>query len=95
MTARLNFGRTSVTAHGTGWDVEGFAIMADVSGGRRTDTGSRVIAASPQAIYRAFLDPECQSTRIERSFPTFRGQNHSSYDQKMGFFAYSATNLSP
>jgi uncharacterized protein YndB with AHSA1/START domain len=26
--------------------------------GRRTDTATRVIAASPQAIYRAFLDPD-------------------------------------
>lgn len=32
--------------------------MADVSVGRRTDSATRVIAASPQAIYQAFLDPE-------------------------------------
>lgn len=30
----------------------------DVSGGRRTDTASRMVAAAPGAIYRAFLDPE-------------------------------------
>lgn len=32
--------------------------MPDLSGERRTDTATRVIAALPQAIYRAFLDPE-------------------------------------
>jgi uncharacterized protein YndB with AHSA1/START domain len=32
--------------------------MADVSGGRRTDSATRVIAASRRTIYRAFLDPE-------------------------------------
>jgi uncharacterized protein YndB with AHSA1/START domain len=31
--------------------------MANVSG-KRTDTASRVIAASPHTIYRAFLDPQ-------------------------------------
>jgi uncharacterized protein YndB with AHSA1/START domain len=33
-------------------------MIADASGGRRTDSATRVIAASPQAIYQAFLDPE-------------------------------------
>ena len=32
--------------------------MTDVSGKKRTDAASRVIDASPQTIYRAFLDPE-------------------------------------
>lgn len=32
--------------------------MEGKSGGRRTDTATRTIAASPQAIYQAFLDPE-------------------------------------
>lgn len=32
--------------------------MASASGGRRTDSATRMIAASPQTIYRAFLDPE-------------------------------------
>lgn len=32
--------------------------MADVSVGRRTDSATRVVAASPHAIYQAFLDPE-------------------------------------
>ncbi|WP_439578439.1 SRPBCC family protein [Elioraea sp.] len=31
--------------------------MTDGAGGRRIDQASRVIAASPQAIYRAFVDP--------------------------------------
>lgn len=31
--------------------------MADLSGKKRTDTASRIIKASPQTIYRAFLDP--------------------------------------
>ncbi|MGH7458653.1 MAG: SRPBCC family protein [Longimicrobiaceae bacterium] len=32
--------------------------MKDELGRRRTDSASRVIAASPQTIYRAFVDPE-------------------------------------
>ena len=32
--------------------------MTDAIGGRRTDSATRVIAAPPEAIYRAFLDPE-------------------------------------
>lgn len=32
--------------------------MAQISRRRRTDSASRVIAASPQTIYRAFLDPD-------------------------------------
>jgi uncharacterized protein YndB with AHSA1/START domain len=32
--------------------------MIDALGGRRTDSATRVIAAPPEAIYRAFLDPE-------------------------------------
>ena len=32
--------------------------MIDTLGGRRTDSATRVIAAPPEAIYRAFLDPE-------------------------------------
>lgn len=32
--------------------------MTDASRKRRTDTASRVIAASPEAVYRAFLEPE-------------------------------------
>jgi len=32
--------------------------MADTLGGRRTDSATRVIAAPPEVIYRAFLDPE-------------------------------------
>lgn len=32
--------------------------MTDVSRGRRIDSAARVVAASPQTIYRAFLDPE-------------------------------------
>ena len=36
--------------------------MADGAGGRRIDQASRVIAASPQAIYRAFIDPEAWTT---------------------------------
>lgn len=31
--------------------------MPTGSGKKRTDTASRVIAASPQALYRAFVDP--------------------------------------
>jgi len=30
----------------------------DTLGGRRTDSATRVIAAPPEAIYRAFMDPE-------------------------------------
>jgi uncharacterized protein YndB with AHSA1/START domain len=33
-------------------------VMTDVPGRKRTDTESRVVDASPQMIYRAFLDPE-------------------------------------
>ncbi|WP_048647188.1 SRPBCC family protein [Nitratireductor soli] len=36
--------------------------MANVSKRPRTDTASRTIAASPQTIYRAFLDPEAWVT---------------------------------
>jgi uncharacterized protein YndB with AHSA1/START domain len=36
--------------------------MTNVPGERRTDTATRVIAASPQAIYRAFLDPAAWET---------------------------------
>lgn len=36
--------------------------MADVPLGRRTDSATRVIAASPQAIYQAFLDPKAWVT---------------------------------
>ena len=32
--------------------------MTHASGGKRTDSASRVIMASPRTIYRAFLDPE-------------------------------------
>src|SRR5690625_5253048 len=32
--------------------------MADESGNRRTDSASRAIKASPQIIYRAFLNPD-------------------------------------
>lgn len=32
--------------------------MANAVGGKRTDSGSRLIKASAQTIYRAFLDPE-------------------------------------
>lgn len=32
--------------------------MANAVGGKRTDSGSRLIKASPQTVYRAFLDPE-------------------------------------
>lgn len=32
--------------------------MTTASGGRRTDTASRVIRASPRTIYRAFVDPD-------------------------------------
>jgi uncharacterized protein YndB with AHSA1/START domain len=32
--------------------------MASLPEAKRTDSATRVIAASPQAIYRAFLDPE-------------------------------------
>jgi hypothetical protein len=32
--------------------------MTIPSGKKRTDSASRVIKASPQAIYKAFLDPE-------------------------------------
>ncbi|WP_159585530.1 SRPBCC family protein [Chelativorans xinjiangense] len=32
--------------------------MANDTGGKRADSGSRVIKAPPQTIYRAFLDPE-------------------------------------
>src|SRR5258706_13441313 len=33
-------------------------VMTNTSGNKRTDTASGVIMASPQKIYRAFLDPE-------------------------------------
>jgi uncharacterized protein YndB with AHSA1/START domain len=36
--------------------------MTEPSAKRRTDSASRVIAASPQTIYRAFLDPEAWLT---------------------------------
>lgn len=32
--------------------------MTDTAGSRRTDTASRVVNASPETIYRAFVDPE-------------------------------------
>jgi uncharacterized protein YndB with AHSA1/START domain len=38
--------------------LKGIAIMADSTQARRTDTASRIIAAPPQRIYRAFLDPD-------------------------------------
>jgi uncharacterized protein YndB with AHSA1/START domain len=33
-------------------------VMTNVSGKKRVDSGSRVIKASPRAIYGAFLDPQ-------------------------------------
>src|SRR5262249_46547235 len=34
------------------------SLMSEAIGGRRTDSATRVIDAPPEAIYRAFLDPE-------------------------------------
>src|SRR5690606_26046002 len=36
----------------------GIAVMTEISRRRRTDSASRVIAASPRTLYRAFLDPD-------------------------------------